>query len=319
MTVANLIISAGGLKDSAFSLAAEISHIGVDFNKTDVKALVEHRLLESLLSEDSLNEQLQPGDVLSVKKIPSWQEDRIITLSGEVKFPGEYAIRKNEKIGEVLKRAGGLTRDSFARGAVFTRNALIEREEGQKEKLVQQLESDIATLSLSPTSRDSVQKANSVAESLLRRLKNSESLGRLVIDLELQLAQSSSSQIALRSGDKLHVPIMPSEISVMGEVQFPTSHLFQSGFSIDQYINLSGGFTQNADEKRIFVVKSNGAVLTKKGNGWFSGNQSQKKIQAGDVIVVPINLQKGKWLETLTSSTQIVYQLAVTAAAVNSF
>jgi protein involved in polysaccharide export with SLBB domain len=319
MTVGDLIVAAGGLKESAFSLAAEISRVGVDFNKTDVEALVEHRLLESLLFEDSLNEQLQPGDVLSVKKIPSWQEDRVITLSGEVKFPGEYAIRKNEKIGEVLKRAGGLTHDSFARGAVFTRTALIEREEGQKEKLVQQLESDIATLSLSPTSGDSVQKANSVAESLLRRLKDSKSVGRLVIDLDAQLAQSEATQITLRDGDKLHIPIMPSEISVMGEVQFPTSHLFQSGFSIDQYINLSGGYTQNADEGRMFVVKSNGAVLTKKGNGWFSGRESQKSIQPGDVIVVPINLQKGKWLETLTSSTQIVYQLAVTAAAVNSF
>ena len=320
MTVGDLIVAAGGLKDSAFSLAAEISRIGVDFiNKTDVEALVEHRLLESLLTEDSLNEQLQPGDVLSVKKIPSWQDGRIITLTGEVKFPGEYAIRKNEKIGEVLERAGGLTKDSFARGAVFRRNSLVEREEAQKEKLVQQLESDIASLSLSATSGDSVQKANSVAASLLRRLKDSESVGRLVIDLDSQLAQSTSSQITLRSGDKLHIPIMPSEISVMGEVQFPTSHLFQSGFSVDQYINLSGGFTQNADEKRMFVVKSNGAVLTKKGNGWFSGNQGQKNIQTGDVIVVPINLQKGKWLETLTSSTQIVYQLAVTAAAVNSF
>ena len=320
MTVGDLIVAAGGLKDSAFSLAAEISRIGVDFiNKTDVEALVEHRLLESLLTEDSLNEQLQPGDVLSVKKIPSWQDGRIITLTGEVKFPGEYAIRKNEKIGEVLERAGGLTKDSFARGAVFRRNSLVEREEAQKEKLVQQLESDIASLSLSATSGDSLQKANSVATSLLARLKSSTSVGRLVIDLDSQLAQSTSSQITLRSGDKLHIPIMPSEISVMGEVQFPTSHLFQSGFSVDQYINLSGGFTQNADEKRIFVVKSNGAVLTKKGNGWFSGNQGQKNIQTGDVIVVPINLQKGKWLETLTSSTQIVYQLAVTAAAVNSF
>jgi protein involved in polysaccharide export with SLBB domain len=154
---------------------------------------------------------------------------------------------------------------------------------------------------------------------LLRRLKDSKSVGRLVIDLDSQLAQSEDKQITLRNGDKLHIPITPSEISVMGEVQFPTSHLFQSGYSIDQYINSSGGFTQNADEKRIFVVKSNGAVLTKKGNGWFIGNQSQKNLQIGDVIVVPINLQKGKWMETLTSSTQIVYQLAVTAAAVNSF
>ena len=167
---------------------------------------------------------------------------------------------------------------------------MIEREEEQKEKLVQQLESDIASLALSPTNSNSSQKANSVAESLLKRLSNSRSVGRLVIDLDSQLAGSTSSQITLRDGDKLHVPIMPEEVSILGEVQFPTSHLFQSDFSVDQYINLSGGFTQNADEKRIFVVKSNGAVLTKGGNGWFSGNQNQKKIQAGDVILSLIHI-----------------------------
>ena len=319
MTVGDLIVSAGGLKESAFSLAAEISRVGVDFNKTDVEALVDHKLLESLLTKDSLNFKLHPGDVLSVKKIPSWQEDRIVTISGEVKFPGDYAIRKNEKIGDVLERAGGLTSESFPKGAVFTRTSLIQREEEQKNKLIEQLESDIANISLSPTSGDSARKANSVAESLLRRLKESKSAGRLVIDLDSHLANHKSSQITLRSGDKLHIPILPSEISVMGEVQFPTSHLFHSDYSVDQYINLSGGFTQNADEKRIFVVKSNGAVFTKKENGWFSGNEGHKNIQAGDVIVVPINLQKGIWLETITSSTQIIYQLAVTAAAVNSF
>ena len=230
MTVGDLLTAAGGLKDSAFSLAAEISRLGVDLKKINVEAVVEHKLLESLFSEDSLKMKLNPGDVLSVKKIPSWQEDRIITISGEVKFPGDYTIRKNEKIGEVLKRAGGLTRDSFARGAVFTRTSLIQREEEQKNKLMEQLESDIATISLSPTSGDSAQKANSVAESLLRRLKESKSAGRLVIDLDSQLSQSEDSQITLRNGDKLHIPTMPSEISVMGEVQFPTSHLFQSVF-----------------------------------------------------------------------------------------
>ena len=319
MTVRDIIVAAGGLKESAFFLAAEVSRLKVDFNQSDVEALIEHNLLESLFLEDSLTTKLQPGDVLSVKKIPSWREDRIIQLSGEVKFPGKYTIRKNEKIGEVIRRAGGLTNDSFMRGAVFTRKSLIEREEKQKEKLVQQLESDIASLSLTPTNEGTAQKANSIAESLLKRLSNSRSVGRLVIDLSSQLAESTSPQITLRDGDKLHIPIMPEEVSVLGEVQFPTSHLFQSDFSVDQYINLSGGFTQNADEKRIFVVKSNGAVLTKGGNGWFSGNQNQKKIQPGDVIVVPINIQKGKWLETLTSGTQILYQLAVTAAAVNSF
>ena len=319
MNILDLITAAGGFKESAYSLAAEISRISLDLNKSKSEAVVEHILLDSLQNENALSIELKPGDVLSVKKIPSWEDTRVVTLSGEVRFPGEYTIKKNEKLGELFKRAGGVTTEAFSAGTVFTRTSLITREEEQKEKLIKQLESDIATLSLSPTSGDSAQKANSVAQSLLSRLEGSKSVGRLVIDLEAQLDNPETAQITLRDGDRLHIPIIPSEISIMGEVQFPTSHLHNAGFSMDQYIALSGGFTQNADEKRIFVVKSNGAVLTKKGNGWFNAGGSNKNIQAGDVIVVPINLQKGRWLETLTSSTQIVYQLAVTAAAVNSF
>ena len=319
MNILDLITAAGGFKESAYSLAAEISRISLDLNKSKSEAVVEHILLDSLQNENALSKELKPGDVLSVKKIPSWEDNRVVTLSGEVRFPGEYTIKKNEKLGELFKRAGGLTKEAFSAGTVFTRTSLITREESQKDKLIKQLESDIATLSLSPNSGDSAQKANSVAQSLLSRLESSKSVGRLVIDLEAELGNPETAQIILRDGDKLHVPIIPSEVSIMGEVQFPTSHLHNAVFSMDQYVALSGGFTQNADEKRIFVVKSNGAVLTKKGNGWFSAVGSNKNIQAGDVIVVPINLQKGRWLETLTSSTQIVYQLAVTAAAVNSF
>ncbi|MEJ6524416.1 MAG: SLBB domain-containing protein [Opitutales bacterium] len=319
MKVKDLIIAAGGMKESAYSLSAEISRISFDLNNSKQDAVVKHFLINSLQNENSLNKLLYPGDVLSIKKIPAWQESRIVTLSGEVKFPGQYTISKNEKLGEVFKRAGGLNNSAFAMGSVFTRELLVLRENEQKDKLIQQLESDIASLSLSPISGETSQKANSVAQSLLISLKNSKSVGRLVIDLDKQIKSDQNSQITLRDGDKIHVPIVPSEVSILGEVQFPTSHLYNSGLSVDQYINLSGGFTQNADEKRIFVVKSNGAVLTKKGSGWFSGNQAGNKVQAGDVIVVPINLQKGRWLETLTSSTQIVYQLAVTAAALNSF
>jgi protein involved in polysaccharide export with SLBB domain len=319
MKATDLIIAAGGMKESAYSLVAEISRVKVDLNNSQAEAYIEHILLDALQTKDSLKVLLEPGDVLSVRKIPAWQEDRVVVLSGEIKFPGKYTISKNEKLGEVFRRAGGLTNEAFPHGAVFTREVLISREEEQKQKLVQQLESDIASLSLSPTAEESSRKANSVAQSLLNRLKTSKSAGRLVIDLNLQLQKPEESQITLRNGDKIHVPIFPSEVSVLGEVQFPTSHLHDPKLSTDNYINLSGGFSQNADEKRIFVVKANGAVLTNKGNGWFDNQQSDKIIQLGDVIVVPLNLQKGKWLETLTSSTQIIYQLAVAAAAVNSF
>ena len=155
----------------------------MDLNKSKSEAVVEHILLDSLQNENALSIELKPGDVFSVKKIPSWEDTRVVTLSGEVRFPGEYTIKKNEKLGELFKRAGGLTKEAFSAGTVFTRTSLITREEEQKEKLIKQLESDIATLSLSPTSRDSAQKANSVAQSLLSRLESSKSVGRLVIDL----------------------------------------------------------------------------------------------------------------------------------------
>ena len=319
MNVSDLIIASGGMKESAFSLSAEISRVLIDSSANGSNANIQHILLNSLSDKSSLEHKLKQGDVLSIKKIPFWEENQIVDLTGEVRFPGVYAIRKNEKIYDLINRAGGLTKDAFSHGAVFTRKSLAEREDQQTEKLIQQLESDLASVSLSPTGEVTAQKANSIAQSLLNRLKNSKSVGRLVIDLDEQIELRSDSKITLRNGDKLHVPSIPTEVSVMGEVQFPTSHLHKNNLSEDDYINLSGGFTQNADSKRVFIVKSNGSVIAANGAGWFNGINSRKKIQQGDVIVVPINLQKGKWLETLTSGSQIVYQLAVTAAALNSF
>ncbi len=84
-------------------------------------------------------------------------------------------------------------------------------------------------------------------------------------------------------------------------------------------VNRSGGYTQNADKDRTFVVKANGAVMTKGGNGWFGKASSANNISPGDVIVVPIDVKQTRFLENLTYSTQIIYQLAVAAAAVNSF
>ena len=117
----------------------------------------------------------------------------------------------------------------------------------------------------------------------------------------------------------LIVPQIPYSVSVSGEVQFPSSHLHQKDLSMNDYLDRSGGFTQNADKSRTFVVKANGAVMSKSGNAWFTKGNSDYSIQAGDVIVVPVDVKQTKFLETLSYSSQIIYQLAVAAAAVNSF
>jgi polysaccharide export outer membrane protein len=123
----------------------------------------------------------------------------------------------------------------------------------------------------------------------------------------------------VKDGDQLFVPEIPYAVSVSGEVQFPTSHLYEENLSMKDYLNRSGGYTQNADKDRTFVVKANGSVMSKGGNAWFGKDSASNRISPGDVIVVPIDVKQTRFLENLTYSTQIIYQLAVAAAAVNSF
>ena len=319
MTVGDLIVAGGGMTGSAYTVSAELSRQSVDLNSSSPMASIRHTNLASLLSGNTLATKLRAKDVLSIKPIPSWSEKNTIEILGEVQFPGAYTFQKNETLKSVYERAGGFTKEAFPQGAVFTRLNLMKREEEQKKRLITQLETDLANISLAAGSEGTAAKAKSVADGLLARLKNSKSTGRLVIDLNEQVAKQAESSIVVRNGDKLFVPSLPSEVSVVGEVQFATSHLFKSKLNIKDYIQRSGGFTANADEGRVFAVKANGSVLTKGNSGWFKSSNNNSSLEAGDVIVVPIDLEKGRWLETLTSGTQVVYQLAVAAAAVNSF
>lgn len=320
MTISDLIAAGGGMNGSAYTLSSELSRQSVDLNTSDPTASIAHFTLGSLLSSETLGMKLRFKDILSIKPIPSWTENNSIEILGEVRFPGTYTFQKNESLKSVFARAGGLTQSAFPKGAVFTRQNLIEREEEQKERLIAQLETDVANISLAAGSGETAIKAKSVSDNLLAKLRNSKSTGRLVLDLNEQLSKSNKNSIIVRNGDRLYVPSIPFEISVIGEVQFATSHLHDSKFDLQDYIQRSGGFTANADKERVFVVKSDGSVLTKdNSSAWFKSSNSRKNLEAGDVIVVPINLEKGKWMETLTSTTQIVYQLAVAAAAVNSF
>ena len=154
---------------------------------------------------------------------------------------------------------------------------------------------------------------------MLSRLRNTQSQGRLVVDLDEILNSKKNHTLLVKAGDHLFVPQIPYSVSVSGEVQFPTSHLHDDSLDLDDYLQRSGGFTQNADKDRTFVVKANGSVMTKGGNAWFGKGSVNNSISPGDVIVVPIDVKQTRFLENLTYSTQIIYQLAVAAAAVNSF
>ena len=319
MSLQDLILAGGGTKDSAFLLEAEITRVGID---EEQKAFVEHlRIGQDVLADNNRSEAyiLKPYDSLSIKPIPLWREGESIKISGEVNFPGTYSIKLGETLFDVIQRAGGLTDRAFADGALFSRENLRIKEDEQRERLIKQLESDLATATLSASDSEEAAQAQSAARAMLFRLQNTESQGRLVIDLNEILKDAERSDLLVKDQDSLFIPSIPYAVSVSGEVQFPTSHLYNEKLDMNDYLNRSGGFTQNADKDRTFVVKANGAVMSKGANGWFGKGLNGSKISAGDVIVVPIDVKQTRFLENLTYSTQIIYQLAVAAAAVNSF
>lgn len=307
MTSRELINLAGGLKESSYLVNADLvrfSHDGVKNAKTS------HQNIN--LAEDFLLKSL---DTLHIKRIPDWQEKRTIKLAGEVIFPGTYVLQKGETLINVIKRAGGLTSEADASAAIFTREALKRQEAEKIAHLQEQLESETAQISL--TDDDSANSGESAESAdLLNKLNVAEAVGRLVIDLPHLLANENSNDIRLDSGDALYIPKSRESISVIGEVQYATSHLYKTSLDLDDYIERSGGLKTRADQERIYIIKADGSVRLASNDNWFSNKADM--LTAGDTIVIPLDLEYKDGLTLWSAVTQIIYNSAVAVAAIGS-
>jgi hypothetical protein len=153
----------------------------------------------------------------------------------------------------------------------------------------------------------------------MNQLRETKPVGRLVIDLDrVMKGPMGMEDVVLRDGDKLVIPKKTQEITILGEVQSPTSHVFEPGLTRDEYIGRSGGTTQKADRKRIYVVRANGDVVTgQRTGGWFRRSQSLE-IRPGDTIVVPLDTERVRALPLWQAVTTIIYNLAVALLAIRS-
>ena len=310
MTANDLITLAGGLTDRAFSLGAEITRY--KFSVTQQQS-IEH-LNVDLTSPTST--ALNAEDYLHIKRMPNWIGTETVTIDGEVAFPGTYTIQRGETLAQVIQRAGGLNQYAFAEAAVFTRKDLRENEATRLEEMQQRLTSDIANSNVE--SLNSSEKiAVEDAEELLGKLQNSSATGRMVIGLAQIIEQPELNDVTLKDGDLLRIPRFRQAVTVIGEVQFATSHVYSQGLSVEDYVARSGSTTQKADKERIYVVKANGSVYLPRTSSWFSN--SDNTIDPGDTIVVPYDSDRMKSLPFWGSISTIFYQMALGVAAVNSF
>jgi len=221
----------------------------------------------------------------------------------------------------VIQRAGGFTDAAFSGGSVFVREELKERQQRELDRLSQTLNEDLNAKMLSDANLnvevDGAQLA--LQQSAIASLSSVEAIGRLVIPLG-DIMSFSDDDIILKNNDRLMVPKLSQEVSVLGEVHRQTSYLFNPDFSQMDYIAQSGGMKPGADKRRVYVVKANGEVIVRP-RSLFLFRAAQTNIGPGDTIVVPLDTDDKKLrpLPLLAEVSRIIYELAIGTAAIASF
>ena len=313
--VSDAIYVAGGLKDSASLYTAELARFGVDEEGTGETRIISLNLEAVMKGQASA--ALKSRDRLLIKSIPEFAQAKTIELDGEVRYPGQYTIRNGETLRDVIERAGGLTDNAFPEGAIFTREKLRQLEAQRLREAEERLQGDLIGIQLEGDDfgGQNAERTQQVQD-LLEDVQDSRPVGRMVINLAAVVGSDDYQPIRLQDGDTLTVPTIPQAVSVFGEVQFPTSHLHSEGLTVDDYLERSGGPTRQADEERVYVVKADGSVMLPEKSRWFGGRSQQ--LAPGDTIIVPIDVDRLNQLELWSNVSQIVYQMALGAAAVGN-
>ncbi|UAB70529.1 SLBB domain-containing protein [Vibrio sp. SCSIO 43132] len=312
-TLNKLLEAAGGLSERAYLTQAEVTRsqrTGESFESRHIPFS-----LRDVLAGNS-NLELKAQDHIVIKTQPNWQQDMVIELQGEVVFPGKYSFQRGETLSDVINRAGGLTEYAYAKGAVFSRVRLKRQEQERLRLLNMQLKQEIGNLALrrqnsSATYTTPPAQAMEIAE----ELSKTEAVGRLVINLPEAMEEDPISDVMLEKGDKLYIPAKNPTISIMGEVQYASNHTFRPSMTVEEYLQSAGGTKKQADTDRIYIVRADGSVMLPNNSFWFS--RKDKPLAPGDTIIVPIDTDYLDGLSTLTSATQILYQIGVAWKAVS--
>jgi len=280
MKVADLVVKAGGFAEGATPKRIEVSRRitnGDPQDRASKAALVFSVDLDQSLSLASADFTLQPYDIVSVYGTPGYEKQKTVKITGEVLYPGYYTLQnKNEKISDVLKRAGGLTAFADADGSTLKRKntVILGIDKTQKDTalLLQERKSRLSHI------QKAVRDSSGVADEQVRN----DYIG---INLKQIMEKPGSvTDLLLEDGDELRVPKEQQVVTVNGEVMFPSEIVYEHGKTFRQYVLNAGGFSADAQKKRAFVVYPNGSVH---GTSKFLFFNAYPDVKPGSEIIVP--------------------------------
>ncbi len=254
---------------------------------------------------------LKNGDSLSVSEIRGIKSKSVV-ISGEVARPGTYTINDNERVLDIIERAGGYTERAYSDGIIFTREQVARQQKEAFERSAEDLERTMIEY-VSNAEREVTEFSVQPIVSLITKLKEIEPIGRQVVDFDyLTLKTNPLANFVLFDGDKIIVPDRPQSINVVGEILNPTTLQFQPKINVEDYISLSGGYTKNADKDRVFIILPNGQSYPYK-RKLFS---TFSNLLPGSTIVISRDSRNFDTISLAKFITPILADLATSAAAI---
>jgi protein involved in polysaccharide export with SLBB domain len=292
MTVEDLILKAGGLRESAATGFVEIvrrkKNIGLDSPKlinSQIAEIIKFGISKNLQLDGTASSfKLMPFDEVFIRTSPNYELQQFVTMQGQIVFPGVYGLeKKDERLSELVSRAGGLNNQAYPQGAKLIRkNQLTESEKTRKKEQLSQIQNNFNGVSI--RNDESVTKSTElIGINLLAAINN----------------PGGEEDLFLNEGDIIDIPREPQTVKVTGEVLYPNSVKFNEGKSFKDFISEAGGFTANSARKRAYVLYSNGSVKRAR-NVLFI--RYFPKIERGAEIIVPRNVKN-------VNSAQQVFQL----------
>lgn len=301
MTIEDLLVQSGGLLEAAATTKVDITRRIKDPKSTSFSSVLgktySFDIKDGLVVGGEGDFHLEPFDEVYVRKSPAYRKQQNVVVAGEVLFGGNYAlVKKNERLSDLISKAGGITPDAYVKGARLIRKMTEEEQRRQ---------ADAVRMARMGEGKDSisVEKLN---------ISDTYTVG---INLEKAISNPGSDfDLVLREGDVLFIPEYINTVKISGAVMYPNTVLYKRGESLRYYINQAGGYGNLAKKKKNYVVYMNGTVSRLK-------SRDKKAIEPGCEIIVPSKEEKKRMstAEILGMGSTTASIAAMIATMVNLF
>jgi polysaccharide biosynthesis/export protein len=292
--------------------------------------LIPFRLVNAIDNRASSdNQPLRAGDVVTIFSradldLPIEKHASFVRVGGEVNAPGVYRVNPGETLRDVVVRAGGLTSHSYLYASLLTRVSTRRVQEEQLRQSTEQMQRELvsryanATPQAGQTATDQ-QAQLAMQQASLARLSSIRPTGRVVLEMKPDAAIAADiPDFPLEDGDTFYVPPRLSTVQVAGAVYNANAFRLEPEKRLVAYLNDAGGATREADQKRMFVIRADGTVVSRQSpKNHLHGNFEKLRLLPGDAIVVPEKLKVSSRMNDLLQATQFASQTAITAAALS--